>query len=313
MSPLAQIIITQRETYQHSLASLRSLLENTPCPRDILIVDAGSPPPVRDALRTEADRESGIQLLRVDHPIAPNQAKQLAIPHLRHRHLAFVDNDVEFSPGWLQALRTCCNETNAAVVAPLYLERQGENEPRLHMLGGHCRIVTRRRGRQFLQTHNLRQGQMPTGLNRKSTEHIEMHGFLLDRNGLEVAELFDPEILSMPENADFCLQISRAGRAILIEPKARLTVVLPQSVATDDQLFFRQRWSDQWIDHGFSHFRSKWNLTGPQPVLDSQLRWAHAHRLISYDDALYKRLGFEADSILNRRLLAPLECWWKER
>ncbi len=311
--PIAQIIVTQRETYQQSLASLRSLLDNTPTPRDIVIVDAGSPPRVRDALRSEAEREPGIQLLRVEQPLAPNQAKHLAMPHFRQQHLVFVENDVEFSPGWLQALRTCSDETNAAVVAPLYLERQGDDKTRLHMLGGQCRIVEGREGRQLVQTHELRQGRTPDRLSRHMTEHIEMHGFLLNRDWLRNTDLFDPEIPSMPENADFCLQISQAGGTMWIEPQARLTVVLPQSVADEDQIFFRQRWSDEWIRRGFSRFCSKWNLTGSQPALDSQLRWAHAHRLISYHDALYKRLGLEADSIVNRRLLAPFECWWRSR
>lgn len=84
-----------------------------------------------------------------------------------------------------------------------------------------------------------------------------------------------------------------------------MTIALPRSIAKDDREFFRLRWSDSWINCGFSRFCAKWNLSGPQPVLASQLRRARAHRPISHDDALHKRLGFEADSIVNRRLLAP--------
>lgn len=177
MTPPAQIIVTQRETYQGSVASLRSLLEDTPAPYDIVIVDAGSPAPVRDALRSQVGLESGIQLLRVEHPLAPNQTKRLAMRPIRQRHVVFVDNDVEFSPGWLQALRTCSDQTNAAVLALLDCERLGDNPARIPMLGGRCQIVETRHGRQLVETHDLRQRPLPGRQIRRLTDHVEMLDF----------------------------------------------------------------------------------------------------------------------------------------
>jgi len=83
--------------------------------------------------------------------------------------------------------------------------------------------------------------------------------------------------------------------------------MLPTEVPEPDRGFYRLRWSDAWIDCGCTRFSEKWNLAGSQPVLDSQRRWAVAHRMVSRDGALHRRVGVPSDSILNRRILAPFE------
>jgi len=134
-----------------------------------------------------------------------------------------------------------------------------------------------------------------------------MHGFLLRTSILAQVQPFDPLVPTIPENADFCLLMREVGQEIWIEPNASVTVLLPEFLDDMDRAFHTQRWSDDWIRAGFQHFTRKWRLSGPQPVLESQRRWAVAHRVVAYDNSLHRRLGIKSDSILNRRLLAPLE------
>lgn len=299
------IVITQREAFSRGRENLLSVLANTPRPYKLIYVDGGSPPEARDELR-RLSVEHGFRLIRHDRYLSPNEAREVALPHLSGEYTAFLDNDVLVGEGWLEGLLTCAAETGAGVVAPLYLERLNGME-RLHMFGGHCRIVESS-GRRVLEvTHDGRQGQARRDLSRIQTEHIEMHGFVIRTALLSSLRLFDPAIPTIPENADFCLTVLQAGEALWIEPRSSITVVLPTSVPEPDREFYRLRWSDAWIDSGFTRFREKWGLSGPQPVLDSQRRWAVAHRMVSHDGALHRRAGIPSDSILNRRLLAPLE------
>ncbi len=299
------IIITQREGFSRSIESLTSVLGTLRCAQRLIYVDGGSPPAVHAELAALSGRH-GFRLLREERFLSPNEAKVLGARHATGRHVAFLDNDVLVEEGWLERLVECAEATGAGAVAPLYLERLGREE-RLHMFGGRCRITDSNGKRALDVTHEDRKGTIPAAAARSRTEHIEMHGFLLEASLLHSLALFDPEIPTIPENVDFCLQLASAGRTLWIEPASRVTVLLPEVLDPMDREFFRRRWSDDWIERGFARIRSKWRLDGHQPVLESQRRWAVAHRMVAFDDALHRRLGVKSDSILNRRLLAPVE------
>lgn len=305
MRPPPSIVITQREGFSRSRESLLSVLANTPQPYELIYVDGGSPPPVRDEIRRLSE-ERGFRLIRYERHLSPNEAREAALSHVSGEYTAFLDNDVLVGPGWLEALLTCAAQTGAGVVAPLYLELLDGVE-RLHMFGGHCRIVESGGDRLLEITHDGRKGQARRDLTRIQTEHIEMHGFVIRTALLSALRVFDPAIPTIPENADFCLTVLRAGESIWIEPRSSVTVILPTSVPEPDREFYRLRWSDAWIDSGFARFSEKWALSGPQPVLESQRRWAVAHRMVSRDGALHHRVGIPSDSILNRRIFAPFE------
>ncbi len=313
MNTRCTLVITQREAFGRSLESLRSVLENTPAPFDLVYVDGASPPGVQLALQ-EMARVHGFRLIREERFLPPNEAKCLALPWITTDYAVFLDNDVLVHPGWLTALVRCADETQAGAVAPLYLERLPGREEKLHMLGGQCRIVGPEAQRRLVVTHDQRKTGLPQDpASRLRTEHLEMHGFLVRSRLLTEHDLFDPEIPTIPENADFCLTLLAAGEQIWIEPQARITVLLPESVAPEDRPFFTTRWSNAWIESGFDRFSKKWRLGGPQPVLASQRRWAVSHRVIAYPGSLHRWLRVKSDSILNRRLLAPLESRWLNR
>ncbi len=311
MEKRVTVVITQRESFSRSIESLSSVLAHSTVPYDLIYVDGGSPPSIQRQLRQVAEGH-GMHLIRREHFLSPNEARRLACPHLSGEYAAFLDNDVLVSPGWLEALLGCAEETNAAVVAPLYLERVGSEE-RLHMFGGVCRIVESSRGRRLVVTHTQRQAHLRGSPGRRRTEHVEMHGLLIRSSCLGTTDPFDPQIPSIPENTDFCLRILAGGGTMWIEPQARLTVLLPESIEEMDRAFYLTRWSDAWTERGMTRFCAKWGLAAAQPELDSQRRWAVAHRVVAYADALHHRLGIASDSILNRRLLAPLERRFRHR
>ena len=301
----ANIVITPREGFSRSIESLDSVLQSLSDPSGIVYVDAGSPLSIQRDIADRA-RTFGFPLLRFDEYLAPNDAKNRAIEFLDARFTAFLDNDVFVESGWLEAMIDCALETQAAVVAPIYMERIGRME-RLHMSGGLCRICQEGSHRTLQVTHSDRQSEGPVLTGRRRTEHIEMHGFMVKTEWLQRCTLFDSEIPTIPENADFCLQVLTMGGEIYLEPRARLTVLLPDRIPEEDRDFFLLRWSEEWIEQGFSRMCSKWGLSGRQRVLESQRRWARAHRMIAYDSAMHQRIGILADTVLNRRVFGPLQ------
>jgi len=306
MSPVT-LVITQRETFSRTRESLASLRASLATPARIVFVDGGSPPEIRDFLAAQADAADFIHL-RHERFLPPNEAKNLALPHIDTEFAAFVDNDVLFEPGWLEQLVATARETSAAAIGPLYLERVGTTE-KTHMTGGIVRIQQSRGRRTLVETHESRKhAAQPAATAPFPTGHLEMHALLV-RSALLRGEtpLFDPAILSIPENADLCLQIAHAGGQCWIDPRARVTVILPETLDPIDKDFYTTRWSQAWQIAGLEHFRRKWQLTGHQPVFASQLNWVAAHRLVARRFPLHRLLRIPSDSILNRLLLAPLQ------
>src|SRR4030095_61230 len=78
--------------------------------------------------------------LRTAHPLSPVEARALALPHVDTEYVCFIDNDVLVTPGWLDRLVRCADETEAWAVGPLYCN---ENPAlgRIHMAGGQAHVV----------------------------------------------------------------------------------------------------------------------------------------------------------------------------
>src|SRR5262249_31256982 len=109
---LVTVAITPRERFSFAIASLNSMLERTNYPFDMIYIDAGSPPKVRQHLEAIA-REHDFRLLRVNKYMSPNQARNLALEHVTTKYIVFIDNDVLVTEGWLESLVNCAEETGA--------------------------------------------------------------------------------------------------------------------------------------------------------------------------------------------------------
>src|SRR5262245_18346555 len=141
--PRTTIVVSQRERYTPSLELVEPMLDAVGAAARVSFVDGGSPSPIREWHDHLAARRD-LLLLRVDHALAPCEARAAATPYLTTEFTAFVDNDVTMTDGWLAALVRTADETGAWAVGPLYLHgfpTGSFDEPRIHMAGGRCRII----------------------------------------------------------------------------------------------------------------------------------------------------------------------------
>lgn len=97
-SPLATVVMVPRERFSGARASLEDLFQNTRPPFDLIYVDGHGPADLARHLDAES-RLRGFRVIRSDRYLSPNEARNLALPHLRTRYAVFVDNDIEFEPG----------------------------------------------------------------------------------------------------------------------------------------------------------------------------------------------------------------------
>src|ERR1700722_135483 len=136
--PLVTIVVVPRERFSYCRTSLECLYANTHLPFRLVYVDGGSPKSVKRYLERQAEAK-GFQLIRTESYLSPNQARNIGLRHVKTKYVAFVDNDVEAAPGWLEALVLCAEETNASLVGPLYCIGKPVHEV-IHMAGGEASI-----------------------------------------------------------------------------------------------------------------------------------------------------------------------------
>jgi GT2 family glycosyltransferase len=277
-SPRVTIAVVQRERFSLTRESLKSLYMNTSHTFDLVYIDAGSPRHIRRYLRKQARRER-FRLIREQYYLPPNRARNIALATVRTPYVVLVDNDVIFSPGWLDALVNCAENTGADVVTPLMCIGTPVHS-RVHVAGGTITISevgSRRRLKEAQRFEGCPIAEVRSGLIREETDLAEFHCILVRSSLFDRIGALDERLLSTSEHLDFSLTVRRHGGKIVFEPRALITYVPPPPLALSDIPFYVLRWSDAWNISSETYFHSKWNLTFDDHVA----RFGAVHRRLA--------------------------------
>ena len=320
-TPRTTIGFVPREVFSTTKRALETLFKRTREPFELICIDGGSPPEVQRYLEQKA-QEKNFKLLRTDHYLSPNQARNLVIEHVKTPYVVFVDNDVLVGEGWLKPLVDCAEQTGAWVVGPLYFEHAPEQH-RLHMVGGDCRIQTQEDGTRYhheLHHHGhklLSEVQQP--IKRHETELIEFHTVLVAMEAFNQLGPLDEGLMCCAEHCDLCLMVREAGGRVLVEPESKITYIPPKRLDNVDRAFFELRWSEAWSVASIDRFAEKWNLTPGNFADVESLKWLRYHRSYGlawlypirrilgrkWTNSLFKRGLFWLDVVHNRRRYPP--------
>ncbi|MBE9098059.1 glycosyltransferase family 2 protein [Vacuolonema iberomarrocanum] len=262
-SPNVTIVVSPRERFSFTQKSLDSLYEHTQMPFHLVYVDGNSPPSVRDYLATQAT-EKGFELVRVDHFLTPNQARNIGISKVKTQYVAFVDNDVIVSPGWLEALVQCAEEANADIVGPLTCQDEPVHET-IHFANGVARVIVDVKGRRRMREKMTRQGQRVTEnrakLERVQAELVEFHCMLVNMQVFQKLGPLDERFMNTKEHVDLCMSVAEAGGSVYFEPDSLVTYVPGIAWTLPDLHYYMLRWSDAWERSSLAHLQQKWNLS----------------------------------------------------
>ena len=278
--PKATIVVVPRERFSVSQRSLDMIYEKTDNPFALIYVDGGSPRPTKRYLEKQS-QEKRFKLIRTEHYLTPNEARNLGARQVETEFVVFIDNDVLVKEGWLEALVNCAEETGAWVVGPLYL--MGEIEQGIvHMAGGLAHVVVEDGKRRFYETqayygNNLEDVQPQ--LHREPCEMVEFHCVLVRNSTFPIVGKFDENLKSALENPDFCMLVRHAGGSIYFEPAAIVSYLPPYAhpMNWSDLRYFILRWSYLWNYANLEPFRKKWKIPENDPSLIRQFseweRW----------------------------------------
>ena len=142
--PLVTVVVSPRECFSYARDSLASIFAHTQSPFSLVYVDGGSPRALKQHLEARA-REAGFRLIRTEHYLSPNRARNLGLRHVTTKYVVFIDNDVIVTPRWLSALVECAEATGATIVSPLICEGEPAHTI-VHCAGGECGVREEARG-----------------------------------------------------------------------------------------------------------------------------------------------------------------------
>ena len=309
--PLATVAFVPREVFSTTRRSLETLYARTTAPFELVCVDGGSPPDLRDYLEHQS-REKQFTLIRTDDYLTPNQARNLALEHVHTPYVVFVDNDVMVSPHWLAPLVRCAEETGAWVVGPLYFEFLPEGR-RLHMFGGQCHIAVNNENERVYHEHHRHAHTLRTDVSepfvRQETELIEFHTVLVNMRAFDELGPLDEGLLCNAEHGDLCMTVRNAGHTVFLEPASEITYVPPPRLEKMDAPFFLLRWSEAWSAANQSYFAKKWDLSPNNTRAKISTQWVSEHRRyrLLWLNQLRKWIGRKWTRSFEKRLIAPIE------
>ena len=261
LTPLVTIVVVERERFATTERSLESLYAHTRSPFELIYMDAGSPRRVKAYLAAAAKR-NGFRHWRMSHYMPPHTARKLGAAAATTPYVVFVDNDVLFSDGWLDALVDCAEDSGADIVAPLVCIGEPAHTV-VHVAGG-IATTYEEEGRRYFREVQRFQGNLLKDVRdrlvREPTGLFEFHCVLIRRSLFDRVGPLDTAYLSSSEHLDLCLAVRGINGAIFFEPGSIVTYLSPPPLALSDVLYYTLRWSDDWTLASEQHFHRKWEL-----------------------------------------------------
>ena len=120
------VVVVPRERFSGTKKSLESIFTHTEMPYKLIYVD-GKSPNILGRYLEQQSRTHDFTLIRKEHYLTPNEARNIGLELVDTKYIVFVDNDLVVQKGWLEALVQCADDTNAWVVGPTYLVGKPED------------------------------------------------------------------------------------------------------------------------------------------------------------------------------------------
>jgi GT2 family glycosyltransferase len=308
MPPSITVVSVPREQFGRARLSLQSILDASRPDSPIIYVDGNSPP---DLSRDVAATRPGVAVLRKDHYLSGNVARNLALAQVRTRYVLFVDNDVQIWPGSIDAMVKCAEETGAWIVGPLYcIGAPGGRQ--VHAAHTEVRIVEEH-GRRHLREIKTNVGEpadkVRALLGRSPSDEVEFHCLLARTEVFDALGPLDEGFSAAFDHVDLCLSVRKAQHPIFLETGATVTYLPPPPLALSDLPFFLLRWSKAWFESSLRHFCEKWQLDLNDQVFrdHDKYRIEHRARLLTRSAQMNRMIEGSLGKLLEKTLVKNLE------
>ena len=241
------VAVVPRERFSPLLPSLLSLFETIDETIPVIVVDGGAPENIRSELRKLRNKRH-FTLVENEEFILPGAARNMALDLVATRYVAFCDNDIEYTDGWLEALVKNAEKNTAAAVSPVTLVGPSD-PPMIHHAGGDLFVTIDAKGRRDIRERHRLAGKQLRQLDELRAEqaplihtHFEYHCVLMDTKFIKDIGGLD-ERLVIHEHLDSSLRILMNGGLMTFESKSLITYQALVEYEGEDWPYFLFRWA----------------------------------------------------------------------
>lgn len=242
-----------RERFAVAAESLRSLLDNSPDCR-LIIVDPNTPSRyMREIEATLGDHPA--EFIRTGEYVLPSTSRNLVLERVDTEYVALVENDVLFTPGWVEKLVAACEEVPADMASPILYEGRGQKE---HFDKGLGQI---RESREQPGKYEVVPLTAPrnSARTRQVVDFVEQHCLVCRMTVFDKIGGFNP--LFTRDDVDLGFALWNAKCTAVLEPSVQAHFVSPSWRPAEDELpFYRFRWDLQRAQQSRDEIRERWNL-----------------------------------------------------
>ena len=277
---LTTIIITPRERYSQYPGSLRSLFSTIPRETPVIVIDANAPDEVRREMR-KINEERPFEHIETDEILLAPQVRNMGYKRVKTKYTCYCDNDLEYTPGWLEALEQNAEATGAGAVAPLTLIGPSPR-PKIHHAGSEVSVYVDDKGRPTIKSHHRLDGTyldeaVSKGIldrTPRECDEFEYHCVLIRTDVIEKMGGHD-EVQTKHDHLDDSLRVKMLGEKITFEPKAVIMYRVIAPFAPYDWGFFFYRWSREFTSMSESRIGEVWGARKNYP--EGEMRFLRNH------------------------------------
>jgi GT2 family glycosyltransferase len=258
--PSATVIVVARDRWSQAPLTLKTLLARTDPRHRVVVVNGGAPPKVASHLNRMA--ASGlVQVVRHSRFLASNEARNVGADGATTEWLAFVENDVTLSGGWLDELVSVGEQLGAATTYPAYLLKANHGLI-VHGLGADLEM----RGPEGARVVRERQHDLDRPWSdvsyRDPVQRVqaEPHTIVIRREFVDRLGGFDEQLLSWFDHTDLALRHSQTGASAYLVPSVSCVYHRPPPISYEDWFTFVLRWGVDWFERSLNHLCRIWGL-----------------------------------------------------
>jgi hypothetical protein len=255
------VVVVSRDRWSLAPVTLDLLLDRTDPRHPVVVVDGRAPRRVA-ALFDRIAMSGRIAVARRERILASNEARNIGACGARTEWVAFVENDVVVSDGWLEALIAAGEARGAASVYPAYLE-PSPGGPVVHGVGAELEIGGPP-GARYLRERQFHIGrpwhEVAGQVAPAARVQAEPHAVVVRREVLERLGGLDEGLLSWFEHTDLALHHRRLGAESWFVPDATCVYLAPPPIAVGDVPGILLRWGGDWFERSRDHMCAAWGL-----------------------------------------------------
>jgi GT2 family glycosyltransferase len=272
----ASIVVVPRERFTSLPVSLRSLFATISPEVPVVVVEGATPPATRSELQDLA-RERPFELVSLPYMVKPNEARNLGVRKTHSEYVVIADNDIQYEPGWLDALDAHAREYESDAVAPLICIGPPAATT-IHHAGGLLTVARVDGGVRLDEAHRLMNVPLADAQDAlpEATNHVcEFHCMLARRSLLDQMGGLDERLITR-EQVDFAMRAQVLRAKVTFAEKAVVTYMARDAFDPIDLRYHLFRWSDRFVVESMDAFEATWGVSLDRDA--TRYAWTAKHR-----------------------------------